>query len=315
MKYLIAMDGGGTKTDAVLFDVTGHIVHRIVGEGCNARDVGVETAKDRLKDIFMQLVDASPDKSICGALCGIAGKTAYEKAFVEEITGLVSVGSLKMANDIGILISGMLGAADGCGMVCGTGSSLGVRKNGNLTAMIGGRGYLIDAQGSGYSMAREGLYRAVRALDGRDEHTVLVDLFREAMGKPLFQAIDDIYAGGRRYIASFAHLIFEGREMGDPVCEEIIETGSFKMAELTWAAAKHFEGEFPVIMGGGLFAAYPQYAQLVKDKASPRAKMIIPDVPPVYGAAVEAMGLAGMSCGEGFKENFLRDYAVWRKSF
>lgn len=312
MRYFIGMDGGGTKTESVLVDETGRILLRDVSEGCNSRDVGVETAKHRLKEIFLRLADASPDKTICAALCGIAGKTAYEKAFVQEITGIVPVGSLKMANDIGILISGMLGAVDGCGMVCGTGSSLGVRKNGKMTAMIGGRGYLIDAQGSGYAMAREGLYRAVRALDGRDEHTVLVELFREAMGKPLFQAIDDIYAGGRRYIASFAHLIFEGREMGDRACEEIIETGSHKMAELTWAAAKHFDGEFPVVMGGGLFAAYPQYAEMVKAKASPRAKMILPDVPPVYGAAVEAVEMAGLTCDEAFRANFLNDYVQWR---
>lgn len=312
MRYFIGMDGGGTKTDSVLFDETGHILLRDVSEGCNARDVGAETAKNRLKDIFLRLADASPDKTICAALCGIAGREAYQEAFMKEISSLVKIGNLKMANDIGILISGMLGAVDGCGMVCGTGSSLGVRKNGKLTALIGGRGYLIDAQGSGYAMAREGLYRAVRALDGRDGHTVLVELFEEAMGKRLTQAIPDIYDGGRRYIASFAHLIFEGREMGDRACYEIIETGSFKMAELTWAAEKHFDGEFPVIMGGGLFAAYPQYAEMVRAKASPRARMIMPDVPPVYGAAVEAMGMAGLSCDETFKANFLNNYAEWK---
>lgn len=312
MKYFIGMDGGGTKTDAVLFDDNGHILFREVNLGCNARDVGTETAKNRLKDIFLRLADRAPDGEIESALCGIAGKKPYESAFVQEITELVKIKNLKMDGDISMLLSGMLGAVDGCGMVCGTGSSLGVRKNGKMTAMIGGRGYLIDAQGSGFSMAREGLYHVLRAIDGREEHTVLVELFEEAMGKTLADAISDIYDGGRRYIASFAHLIFEGREMGDRACYEIIENGSYKMAELTWAAEKHFDGEFPVIMGGGLFAAYPQYAEMVKAKASPRAKMILPDVPPVYGAAVEAMGMAGLNCDETFKANFLNNYAEWK---
>ncbi len=41
MRYFIAIDSGGTKTDAVLFDETGHIVARSLTMGCNAMDIGI----------------------------------------------------------------------------------------------------------------------------------------------------------------------------------------------------------------------------------------------------------------------------------
>lgn len=310
MKYFIAIDGGGTKTDSVLFDETGHVVLRDVSMGCNSLDIGIEVAKNRLAEIFQRMYDASPSGAIDAAFCGIAGSFPYAKSFREEILPKFDVKSCRIQTDIGLLISGMIGTGDGCGMVCGTGGSLGIRKNGEIVKHIGGRGYLIDAIGGGYSMAREGLYRSYRALDGRGEHTMLVELFEEKLGKRLLDSVGDFYFGGRRYIASFAHLVFEGRERGDRACYEIIENCSMRMAEQTWAAEKEFEGEFPVVMGGGIFVAYPYYADMVKAKASRKAKMIMSNVPPVYGGAVESMADVGLSCDESFKATFLREYAA-----
>ena len=48
---------------------------------------------------------------------------------------------------------------------------------------------------------------------------------------------------------------------------------------------------------------------MVKAKASRKAKMIMSNVPPVYGGAVEAMADAGLACDESFKTTFLREYA------
>ena len=42
MKYCIAIDGGGSKTEIVLFDETEHILRRHVGQGGNPTDIGAE---------------------------------------------------------------------------------------------------------------------------------------------------------------------------------------------------------------------------------------------------------------------------------
>ncbi len=310
MRYFIGIDSGGTKTDSVLFDETGHILLRDISLGCNGLDHGPEKAKKRLTEIVLRLRDAAPAE-IAAVFGGIARRETYIDAFCTEMAEIMPQTRLKFDDDMVIIMDGILAGADGCGMVCGTGSSLGVRIGGQLKRVIGGRGYLIDARGSGYSIARDGVYYAARAIDGRDEHTILCDLFAEAFGCDVDSAIPMLYQGGRRTIASYAHIVFTGYAMGDPASCRIIEDNALRMAELTWAAERDFSGEFPVIMGGGIFNAYPDYAELVIAKSSPRAKMIRSTLPPVYGAAVMAMAEAGLPCNDAFRENFLREYTAW----
>ena len=313
MEYFVALDSGGTKTDAVLFDETGHILLRHVGKGCNAMDIGRETAKARMLEIVNKMCAAAPKrvKSVYGAVAGIE---YYGDYLYEYIRPQIDAELFKIEGDVGVMISSTLGRVEGAGMICGTGSALAIRRFNAPWVHVGGRGYLIDAKGSGFALAREGIYRAFRALDGRGEPTVLVELLEKKMGKPLSEAVCDLYSGGREYFASFAHLVFEGRRMGDRVCSEIIEEGSLKLAELTWAAAQHFEGDFPVVMGGGILFAFPEYVEMVKAKAAPRAKVILATASPVYGGAVEAMEAAGLKCDDAFREKFLREYEEWKKA-
>lgn len=311
MRYFIGIDSGGTKTDSVLLDETGHILLRDISLGCNGLDHGAEAAKNRLAEIVLRLAAAAPEP-VAAIVGGIARRENYIDQFLAEMQPRLVGTRLRFDDDMVIIMDSILAGADGCGMVCGTGSSLGVRVGGELKRVIGGRGYLIDARGSGYSIARDGIYAAARAIDGRDEHTMLCELFAEAFGKDVDAALPELYAGGRRYIASFAHVVFTGRALGDRACCRILEENSLKMAELTWAAERDFPGEFTVVMGGGIFNAYPAYADMVIAKASSRANMIRSTLPPVYGAAVMAMAEAGLSCGDAFREQFLRDYAAAR---
>ena len=190
-------------------------------------------------------------------------------------------------------------------MFCGTVSSLYIIIGSEPIRQVGCLGYLIDTGGSGYELGQAGLKEACRYLDGRGEYTVLADLITKALGKKPWDSLANIYAGGRSYIASFAHTVFEGMEMGDAVCRRIVEESAYKLSELTFAAEKYFPGEFPVVMSGGIFRAYPKYVQLVCAKASPKARMILAVVPPVYGALVEAMWQNGQTADAAVQRNFM----------
>ena len=49
MKYYIAIDSGGYKTESILFEETGKVIAFERGRGANAFDVGVTEATDRLR--------------------------------------------------------------------------------------------------------------------------------------------------------------------------------------------------------------------------------------------------------------------------
>lgn len=304
MEYYIAIDSGGTKTEFVLADEKGHIVKRLLDCGCNPLDVGKDAATDVILSNIKNLKQDSQG-DIVSVYAGIAGVNHMELC-LESLLGEELLGArVRVEDDRRIVVSGTLGHADGCGMICGTGSSLSIIIGEEPIRQVGGLGYLIDTGGSGYELGQAGLRQACRYLDGRGEYTVLTELITKALGKNPWEGLADIYAGGRPFIASLAHTVFEGMELGDAVCRRLVEESAFKLSELTFAAEKFFEGEFPVVMTGGIFHAYPNYVRLVCDKASPKARMIMAEVPPVYGALVEAMWQNGQIADASVRSNFM----------
>ena len=271
---------------------------------CNPLDIGPGAASETILRNIGQLAERAP-KRVCSIYAGIAGANHVDMHLAEQIAERFDGARVRVEDDRRIVVSGTLGHADGCGMICGTGSSLSIIIGEEPIRQVGGLGYLIDTGGSGYELGQAGLRQACRYLDGRGEYTVLTELITKALGKNPWEGLADIYAGGRPFIASLAHTVFEGMELGDAVCRRLVEESAFKLSELTFAAEKFFEGEFPVVMTGGIFHAYPDYARLVCDKASPKARMIMAEVPPVYGALVEAMWQNGLIADASVRSNFM----------
>ena len=59
MRYLVAIDSGGTKTDTVLFDETGHILCRDLSPGANGMDIGKSEAVRRILAVLDRAISAS----------------------------------------------------------------------------------------------------------------------------------------------------------------------------------------------------------------------------------------------------------------
>lgn len=312
MAAYIALDAGGTKTETLVHNETGHILFRGITPGCNAMDMGVEETQRRAANALLRAAAAIPGGKPDRAFCGIASVYFYGQALLQGLDGMFPAWNIRWEDDGWGMISSMLGAGDGCCIVCGTGSALFARTKGRLYHM-GGCGYLIDTCGSGFVLGREAIRAAMRQVDGRGPETALYDLLKSAMGMPPESNIPGIYAGGRPYIASFAHTVFEGRSMGDDVSCAIFDSCSSDLAEMTIAAERYFDRGFHVVMSGGIFAAFPEYAQAVREKSSPRAGMIRADVPPVLGCALENAMADGTVDIPAFKKRFMRDYAALKR--
>ncbi len=312
MELYIAIDSGGTKTEGILADENGHILHRTTCSGCNPLDIGADTARNLILSCVEEL-EATARGPVASIYAGIAGVNHVDlglEALIEEKYPNTKV---RIEDDRRIVLSGTLGHVDGCGMICGTGSSLSIIQEGQPIRQVGGLGYLIDTCGSGYELGQAGLKAAFRYLDGRSGYTMLAEKITQFIHKNPWDSLAEIYAGGRPYIASLAHLVFEAAYQGDAVSQNILEQAAGELAELTYAAGKYFTGEFPVVMTGGIFSAYPDYAEKVRQKSCKQARMIMATVPPVYGALVEAMWQNGLIADDTVKENFLSDSQRLRK--
>lgn len=317
MSYLIAADSGGTKTETILFDERGHILYRDVDQGCNPLDIGLETARERLENILVRVMGRVPQGETVVSFYGaMAGSFYYKEGEIFPPERYKTLGIRRFRTDVdgrSMLSSHFYREEECCGVVCGTGCSSWIRKAGQRQLIhCGGWGYLVDALGSGYSLGRDAVRAAVRAEDGRGPDTVLLALVEREMGTKLAYGIPALYAGGRRKIASLARLVFEGCRMGDPVSQQLMEQGAGYIAELIWVADSHMKESYPVVMGGGIVQAFPEYLEAIRRQAPPRARLILSEAPPVFGAAVEALRESGVDCDEGFRNRFMTEYNIMR---
>lgn len=307
MKYLIAMDGGGTKTDAVLFDESGHILEREVGGGCNALDMphGMPVIQERLYQLVMQLYRQLPDGARLRAVYGgLAGSVDWFPGVLDrELVPRLPGETVRLEGDGGCLIGAMQGHQNGCCLIAGTGSSLYIRRNDRLKR-CGGYGYLIDTHGSGYTIGRDAFLAAFRGHDGRGPKTVLYRLIGEQMGADPEESLPRIYDGGRAYIAAFARTVFEGRKLGDAQSCRIFDEAVNSLAELVGLGQRELGDRFTVVAGGGLFAAYPEYAAALKARIAPGITLLRLNAPPILGAAVEALWDAGIADTAEFRSRF-----------
>ena len=304
-RYLAAVDMGGTKAEGVVFREDGEVVCRVVEKGGAPFDNGVDYSIANLCKCIDGLIAGAPEMPVSLYI----GAAACEYFMPQFTAALSKYGfeKTRIEGDGPALISGIFGHTDGAGMICGTGSSLYVRK-GDDYYHIGGGGHMIDSCGSGYVLARRAIRAALRAVDGSEVQTMLVEMLEEAAGFPLWYKLDKVYEGGRSYIASFAHVLFEARNKGDTVARRIFNEGAAELADVIWAEYNKNGGPFRLILNGGIFRNYPEYAAAVKALAPQDMNIVFGEVEPVYGCSVESLYNIGIHADEDFRERFMESY-------
>ena len=141
MRYFLAIDAGGTKTDAVVFDETGHILYRDLSAGNNGMDIGQEAAIQRLLDVLERVSKTAPDR-FTAMYGGIAGVMPLGDFYSPHVLPKNYADSVRFEDDGRALISSTVDPEiEACGMVCGTGCSLYVRQAGEPLRKIGGKGH------------------------------------------------------------------------------------------------------------------------------------------------------------------------------
>lgn len=310
---LIAIDGGGTKTEALLVARDGAVTNRAVGGPTNLNSVGAERACEELRALLDTLTEPSggcrvPYDAVFAGLSG-AGREGARVQFERMLVHLLphTVKQRVDSDLLGALSSG-IGHADGAVIIAGTGSSALVRV-GARRWQIGGWGHLIDDAGSGFDIGSRALKAALRALDGRAEPTALAAALEARLGMPVNEAIPALYAGGKQMIAGFARLVLEMED--DAVARRIVSEEADELAGMARAAARYVapDAAFPVVMAGSVWRNERLRAQA--QAAAPRnVRWVAPALPPVFGAAVEAAFDAGAEPDAAFERRFAASYAA-----
>jgi glucosamine kinase len=163
-----------------------------------------------------------------------------------------------VATDIEIALAAAFDENPGIVVSAGTGSVAVGRDRNGKRHRIGGYGWQMGDEGSGYAIGRAALGAVSRAADGRSPRTALSD---RVLAATRSQDFDDLirWAAGASpaEVAALAPGVLEVAAAGDPLAQGIADYAARELTQLAICLLPIMEMELPVgvALTGGLLAA------------------------------------------------------------
>ena len=229
--YVIGIEGGGTKTTAVLCALDGIILSEAQGGPSNFHIVGLEKTATTLLDLIQTCCHSigctvSQIGAIVAGLAG-AGRTLDQQHITDKLLDVAHVKSVNLEkvsieSDARIALEGAFNGKPGIVLIAGTGSIVFGKDERDKVYRAGGWGRLLGDEGSGYAIGREAFRAVAKLLDGDGEKTKLLKLFDEKFGLGTQDAIINAVYREKYDFATVVPVVMEAASKGDPVAKKIL---------------------------------------------------------------------------------------------
>src|SRR5712691_2526130 len=299
---VIGIDGGGTKTEAVIMDAN----HRVLGEGfagpSNPLRVGIVKAAAAIREAIDKACQAAQVQrtDIQAAEVGLAGaRREGLRSRMREALSNTGIAQIEVVSDADIALYGATDGEPGVVVIAGTGSvCCGINGRGKQVC-AGGWGPIVGDEGGGSWIARQGLRAIARAADGRGPETRMttaaIAYFHITTADDLSTAIYAPTVTNER-IAGFAKHVIKAAKAQDQVAREILAQTGIELGLAAAAVIRNLKMErerFQVAYVGGVFnAAGVLVLGAMRGEvkqAAPRAYLAPPRFSPAVAAARMAL--------------------------
>jgi N-acetylglucosamine kinase-like BadF-type ATPase len=290
MRHILAVDGGGSKTDAVLLDETG----TVLGWGRGGPVHGYYSTPDEVRASYSEAVSEALGER-CPAALVVAGLPHSR-----EIMALARCSAAQVENvPCGEVDTAFASVQREWGMVTlsGTGSFAYGRTPEGKSRHFGGTGPILGDHGSAYQIGLYGLRAAFSSRWTAARRTSLEAEVPKVYGLPDLRAVfDRVYGPGlsRREIAAVARVVDEQAEAGDAVALGCVIGAADELAALALDVINELDMRalaFPMIAIGSVAQKSRLWWERLCERVlavAPQAEPIIPQVRPVIGAALLA---------------------------
>ncbi|MBI5730343.1 MAG: hypothetical protein HY963_04325 [Ignavibacteriales bacterium] len=297
-KYLIGLDGGGTKTKCVLTDFNFNPLYECRGGPSNFLLIGTQIVSETILSLILESIEylkISPD-DIASILIGTTGAgrpSDAQKLKDDFLQYAESKGfffkSFNVDSDARIALEGAFSGGPGSLLIAGTGSVIFGKDKNNNVYRVGGYGKFIGDEGSGSTLGRKGLNQIAKELDGRGDKTLLTEILKRDFGiTDSSQLITEVYRNNFD-IASFAPKVIEAAQNGDRIANKILEEESDELFLHVKSIYKMIGQEtLKLCLIGGTIATENFYSAMFKKKIElhlPNVKIMSAENPPEIGAA------------------------------
>ncbi len=307
--FVIGIDGGGTKTHAIISNVNGDVIVEHIAGPSNFQIIGVETAAQTIFSLIQSCCESvnCTVKDIQVVALGLtgAGREHDQQRMTDGLQAYArsqktTLKKILVESDARIALEGAFKGERGIILIAGTGSiAFGKDARGNVHR-VGGWGRILGDEGSGFFIGRNGLNAVTRHIDGRGEKTMLTKKIAQQFGLSSQTEIIAAVYKNNFDVASVAPFVLESARKKDAVCSLIIQQASTELCEHVRALSqkllqknkKIIQQKIPLSFVGGLLTndtllSHTLSAQI--RSTLPHIHIVAPMASPAYGAVVMAL--------------------------
>jgi N-acetylglucosamine kinase-like BadF-type ATPase len=309
IKYFLGFDGGGTTLRGCLIDENGEVLavasHPPASFPKLKEKIGEPVAALARELQTRAGLPFGPAKA--AGFCSTGVGRLAEREIVQRALREKNIAETVIAeSDFMAAHAGAFSGGPGIIVNAGTGVFGFGRTASGENIRVGGWGYLLGDEGSGFAIAQAALIAALKDWDGRGPKTALRSIFEKHFEVPSIElSITTIYHPDfdRGKFAELAPLVFEAADNGDAVAHEIIRHNGRELGHLVRAAAHRGQWNFPIplVLVGNLFRRsdllLPGFWEVL---AVEQFNVIVPRFESVVGAAFLAIMASGMRLHNDF---------------
>lgn len=327
-QVVIGIDGGGTRLRAAIVSCSGELIGLGEGGSGNYHDVGADQVRSNVDAAVSQAWSAAnnPPREAAAIFLGLGSiVTREDQEAIRDIVRDLMIApedAIGVDHDLRVALMGGLAGKTGIVLIAGTGSSCYGRDQRGNAWQSGGWGPTLDDPGSSFWLGRQAMIAAIRDFDGRGEATKLqesvVDELELSDMRHILRRVE-LQGMTRSEVASLARLVTEAAATGDSVACQIIQQGTDELARMVAAVATKIAAsnpgieQIPVVVTGGLTSAREVFMDPLEHslrRLAPTAQLQEPFLPPVLGAALLAIELAGERLATDVVQRLESEYAA-----
>jgi glucosamine kinase len=302
---VIGIDGGGSKTHAMVADEHGRTIAETVGPGSAVRPGRAEESANVITDVVRDAL-ASCDMThvtprvLCVGVAG-AGRETERNQLWQALVGRDLASELVIHSDFSIALDDAFGDGPGVLLISGTGSVAFGRGPTGATARCGGWGPVCGDEGSGAWIGRRALSVVTAAADGREPETALTGaILTAAQVNETSDLIGWAANATPAQLATLAPTVLSVADSGDLRANALVSLTVEELVLHVRALARQLFGDerasVPVALTGGMLARGNALRKRLEHRiksAVPGATVSAEPVIPARGAVRAALRIVG----------------------
>jgi len=297
VSFAVGVDAGGTRVSAVVSLPDGS--HRFgYAPAANLRAIGVDRATDAIVEAIASALLGAQAGAVAVGAAG-AGDPVVAAALSAALERRFPGARVAVCDDAAIALRAGVPTGDALALIAGTGS-IAYGEIGAERYRVGGHGYLLGDEGSGFAIGSAAIRLLLRAYDGRVPQDPFLAAVATSLGVGSAQeTIARIYQAERPVteIAAIAAAALDFADAGERSAAKIVQAAALELFDLVKSLVRRAgveDRELPLLFAGGLLAKNSLLTYLIETRVSNELPHVVPrkqPPDPALGALALAQGL------------------------